>query len=950
MKPDRVTMSLGLSAAAIFLFISLSDTRGEGPHRAEEEVRVPLRPDMVANEAAWGNPGAIADEQDSVGEPPSGNPKRPWDTSWSPGAFPAAASIDLGAERFLSAIWVFDVHDVGPIEIEAGGPGAWRKVAEYRTEAYMQWARIPIDVAARRIRIVRFAPGAQIAEIALYAYTPAGWRALQEKKEAEARASEERRAALERAAEEAKRRPAIDLGQPFGELTLVDEVECPADPGGRIFAEYPAGASRVESLLGRSCRVLPPRPGEASFISWRIGRHKLLRPGGAYLVVLEYPEDAPRSMVVLNGGCETARGFHTGTTVGDALRQKYVWSNPESIATPLSGRIEAWKQFFFLHDRFPERGFIRGSGRRALPAEEGLPFTVAQFSSENDPTSRGIAVARIRLYEVPDPGRLAAPVRPPPEGLPRRHLFWREEMADGVIDGAKVEDRGVTRMLDWYRHKAGLLRFLGMDTFAKDLLEFGACQHWDPAPGGGHDWVYSSERHKHLWEEIVELMGREGFSILPYYEYGGSRGAHGLGDQKRARPLTRDDAFTHISWVESANADLTDPDTLADFRKMLDVTVLRFKDLGRFLGAWLRQRGQIPMGFGDATRARFATERNEGRPVSRADLIADRSLLERYEEWWLGRRRAFLEAVRDHLRAGLGREDAAVLFTADSSEPGVGFPTWEPRLVTDDPAGWKEILAVQDPKKGRPIAPVPLDGVVRDDLFLGALLSPPLDWGGWEVGHAYPAADPARYRDVPGVLLTHGFNRAYTVGSPRTFDAFRGPSGLAAVRHHALNENMFFDREDKDLLGYVCADMERAGPYCMLAEVRAAANGDPWWIGYLVGSSFNRGFPEHVRDFDAAFLALPALPSHRLEGAAEDPEVVVREIPAGSRGTWYAVANVGLLPKRGVVLRLPAPGPLSDAVTGLDLAAKDGRPAIDLGPCSLRALRRPGGSEDQERK
>ena len=70
-------------------------------------------------------------------------------------------------------------------------------------------------------------------------------------------------------------------------------------------------------------------------------------------------------------------------------------------------------------------------------------------------------------------------------------------------------------------------------------------------------------------------MGRYGFEVLPYYEYSGSKGQEGLGNQRRAKPLTRDDAYTHITWIESANADITDPDTYADFQKMLDLTVIR---------------------------------------------------------------------------------------------------------------------------------------------------------------------------------------------------------------------------------------------------------------------------------------------------------------------------------------------------------------------------------------
>ena len=48
------------------------------------------------------------------------------------------------------------------------------------------------------------------------------------------------------------------------------------------------------------------------------------------------------------------------------------------------------------------------------------------------------------------------------------------------------------------------------------------------------------------------------------------------------------------------------------------------------------------------------------------------------------------------------------------------------------------------------------------------------------------------------------------------------------------------------------------------------AHGDPTMIGYLVGCNFGRGFPQYVRNFNANFLALPALPSQVVPQAASD--------------------------------------------------------------------------------
>jgi len=124
------------------------------------------------------------------------------------------------------------------------------------------------------------------------------------------------------------------------------------------------------------------------------------------------------------------------------------------------------------------------------------------------------------------------------------------------------------------------------------------------------------------------------------------------------------------------------------------------------------------------------------------------------------------------------------------------------------------------------------------------------------------------------------------VETSNTFEAFRGPSGLALVRHYSLNENMLFDRQDKEKLGYFVVHIERAGPACMMAGALAVANGDPTMLGCLHGGNFGRGFPQYVREFNANFLALPALPSERLSDACADKEVVARAIRTPDTGCF----------------------------------------------------------------
>ena len=479
----------------------------------------------------------------------------------------------------------------------------------------------------------------------------------------------------------------VEAGEPFGPLPLVDEVQCgdPGDP--HEFTEDPAGATTVETVLGRPCRVLQPG-AEPRCMAYRLGRDHGLKPGAAYLLAVEYPEDKPRAMFIGNRGCESILGFATGAAVGDVLHGKYTTSNPESLWYPLSGRYETWKTLFYLHDRFPDLNQPRGEGPRPMLPADGFWVVISQSSAGNDPLSAGAAASRIRLLQVPQPERFDLSLRLPPEPLPRRHVFYREEMADGTVQSRDPLQRGVLDDLAWFEYKAKLMRFWGFNTYCQDLLEFGHNQGWDSAPYGSNDWVNQTP-YPERWPGILARISSYGFDVLPYYEYAGSVGQRSLGIQKRCRPLGAAPAFTHITWSEIANGDVTDPDTLADAQKVLDCTILRYKRNAHFLGAWFRTRpSHLPIGFGEAALLRFGWEANDGVPVTREQLTADPELLKRYYAWWFAHRHDFLVGLRDYLRRWAGPE-AVILFTTDTSEGGV--PLNEGGLVTDDPAIWQGV-------------------------------------------------------------------------------------------------------------------------------------------------------------------------------------------------------------------------------------------------------------------
>ena len=108
----------------------------------------------------------------------------------------------------------------------------------------------------------------------------------------------------------------------FGKTKLIDYIDCSLKNS--LFQEYPAGASHVDDILGRKCRVMPIQEGEGSFFGYRIGKGKGLVANKAYVLLVEFPEDVARSVIINNGATEAKRGFYTGRSLGDAWSAKYV--------------------------------------------------------------------------------------------------------------------------------------------------------------------------------------------------------------------------------------------------------------------------------------------------------------------------------------------------------------------------------------------------------------------------------------------------------------------------------------------------------------------------------------------------------------------------------------------------------------------------------------------------
>ena len=103
--PTASTLNVHAAACCV-LGLTLLAAGGIVAPALAQEVKVQLKPEMVVNESELGNPQAMVDEQQLIGDPPTGKPENTWKVNsrfWK--MFPKSAYVDLGRETNLSTLW-----------------------------------------------------------------------------------------------------------------------------------------------------------------------------------------------------------------------------------------------------------------------------------------------------------------------------------------------------------------------------------------------------------------------------------------------------------------------------------------------------------------------------------------------------------------------------------------------------------------------------------------------------------------------------------------------------------------------------------------------------------------------------------------------------------------------------------------------------------------------------
>ena len=683
----------------------------------------------------------------------------------------------------------------------------------------------------------------------------------------------------------------------FGSVTLVDSIDCANDTTHR-FRDYPAGRSYVTNILQSATRVMHHVRNEettkgnrsGAYVSWRVGEGKGLVYNDPYVLVVEYPDDAPRTVTLFDFAMGARHGYHTGFTVGVSMSpQVSVAPCYESVAVPFS---HEWKKLVEVVFPFEKSTQYNGGSRIPL-ATDGFDVSFVLVSQDQATDSVGLAVRSIKLYHIDDYAAAKPEIHYPAGDAPRRHVTSREEMGDG--DGLS----SFTTPSDWYVGKARLMSMLAMDTWSKDLLEFGYLQTW----GGNRRWGWGDN----YYAQLIDAMTAEGHYLLPIYEYHGSRGdgntkwvnGGSLGYDTDYKPWTlesvKDESlkylFSNQSYVYNSMADMTLPETLVDLKDLMNLTILKFKDRGNFLGAWIRSRGGMPVSFSQRTVDLYNSETHNS--VTRSQLwnngsYSDTQIYKAYREWWYGKRRDQLAALQDYMEAG-GLADAKVFYHSTGGEDGVQVGQGVIESAEADTLyngkTWRQMTGKNGDTSLPSMASKYKDGLARDGS----------NWGNIEVCHDSPHADPEHYAELDDVALSYPFNCIHTVAGTDPAQNFRNASGdLLMARHYSLDEfcaNDYNLDSGQAIAGYYTSDMDHAGRAVMCAEVMAMAVNDPTILGYLFGSNLDRLDAPYVREFNLNFLSLPATESTVLLGGTCSDPVTVRRWTT-SAGNYWAVINV----------------------------------------------------------
>ena len=784
----------------------------------------------------------------------------------------------------------------------------------------------------------------------------------------------------------------------FGEQTLVDVIRCydPDDPhpyieGGRglgakatgavpneawkdIYRETSPAFTGVETILGKRFRVTHGW----GWFAYKFNRTGL-EPNRPYLVVLEYPEDVGRTYTIFNTGISCSLvggyGFHTGRTLGDHWTRTL---NSEYVDYPLSGDVRLWHSLFHLGAATWAPGDPWQASSMRGRSTDGFWFVVGGVGPSQDALAAGAAVSTIKLYEVADLSALFPRIVEPPLELGRREMFVTAES-----DGTTKYLAGKQRLDLWAKARLYDARFLGLSGIS---------------PNGKTDL-----------QPLLDMERREQLGLKVFPRWMIERevlGRIGVPPEALAKNVEGEDAGLGVAVALEQLPDILHPATLRGVLRLITEELAPQLGHPACAGLMLYKHygAPIPVSFSAAALRLYESE--EGVSIPGADSAARRAWLlanrkNEYYQWWYGKKRSFILAIRDHLRSL--RPDLKLFYFPWHSDDDYPFSCGRLRYAgkplmdkiyvpgtnillvpsfTVPPDEWTA-EEKRNPKLARryyreAIAPELKGQVSIEDVLYGRYRDMTRFWGARRSGGlphlVYPREmdlvamltepggiyangvgyNPRLFRDDDAFVYWAPVRHRFTADNPALLELFRTGEGSAVAVHMPYNEETSHLNVPSI---HGAHGVEHGGPSCMLEEVLAMVHSDPTHIMDSMWEPLKRGFPRYARAFAQAYRALPATPSAVLRGATTPPdeEIVVRSYET-EYGQYLAVINraFDLKPRQSTLAFKPAVRAV-DRVLNLGTGAavpfrqtEDGRIELELVllPMSLTSLhvidRRPG--------
>ena len=652
-----------------------------------------------------------------------------------------------------------------------------------------------------------------------------------------------------------------------GKLTLNDGILCGSSndlhqlqdgrysPAVKERISQRISSSEITNIFGGRGRIVTQDRG---YISYILGVNlKLNMP---YLLEIEYPEDAPRTIAVSVNGGTYSPCVQSGHTLPYQEPSQFV----EQLQLPLNGDVNKMR-------------FIVWAGDDEI--RNGFNVAIADPGDVNAPFSKKPLVLRINLYSF-----LTIAVPQMKEHFPKEYQRYVWTEGEQMMGRDGVSFAPVLNSL-----------FYGLNSFSPLILA------WNSHAGSNGTVLFPTEHYTISYK--TEINGVEYMSdrkednskrknyigaaadlarylkmrIFPRIEYGGSdklKGKFAVGpDGQPYQPYIYDSNSAPLFDSVDVTYDGVLEDCVGIIKEM--VKAVPADSRANFENLIMRQRANFtPISYSDNALKLYAQEKGLSVPENglRDEVVMKRQ--DDYKVWYQNKKYAFFAKVNEAYNSLLNKKGSLIYYNWRKG----GMP-YE-GLYYYDPAAWTEIKRV----RALPVEGFPLPTITSEQLS-GAVSK-------------WTNDEDALLRDV----FNYGLNPVCPVfgtlaaTAQNYHDLFRKDQNsldlVVKITPNVQSKTLVLDC--KKVPSMAGQTMYRSREYSMYDPLLAFVYANPRYLAFEQSHQSCFPFAETTRRFMMNYLSLPLVPFGEVKQAEGTPLNVYLGVYNGS--PYIAVANQTLKP------------------------------------------------------